>query len=352
MTLEEVLQNIPGADPQAREASLAHWNSLAKPLGSLGALEEAVTKIAALTGDPAVRLDQRVLYVFCADNGVIAQGVTQTDESATRAVTAVLGQGTSTVSYLAAQAGCQVVPVDLGVKDFPGAPGVLNKRIRNGTADISQGPAMTQAQCIQAVQTGIDLAGEAKENGASILLMGEMGIGNTTTSCAVASVLLGRDPQELVGRGAGLSDEGLLRKTQAIRQAIQVNAPDPTDPMDVLQKVGGLDLAALCGLCLGGAYHRLPVVLDGLIADVAALCALRLNPKVGDALLAAHLSAEPGAASVLEALGLRGLISAGMRLGEGSGAVAALPLLDLALSVYQSGHTFDALGIEAYTPQS
>lgn len=351
MTLEETLRGIPGADPQAREAVLRHWDSLAKPLGSLGGLEEAVTKIGALTGDAAVRLDQRVLFVLCADNGVIAQGVTQSDESVTRAVTTSLGQGTSTVNFMAAQAGCQVVPVDLGVRDFPGAPGVLSRRVRNSTADISQGPAMTRAECIQAMETGISLAREAQGKGASILLMGEMGIGNTTTSCAVASVLLGREPEELVGRGAGLSDAGLGRKTQAIRQAIAINAPDPADPIDVLQKVGGLDLAGLCGLCLGGAYSCLPVLLDGLIADVAALCAVRLCPRVADALLAAHLSAEPGAGCVLEALGLQGMISAGMRLGEGSGAVAALPLLDLALSVYQSGHTFAALGIEAYTPQ-
>lgn len=351
MTLEETIRGIRGADPRAREAVLRHWDNLAKPLGSLGALEEAVTKIGALTGDPAVRLDQRVLFVLCADNGVIAQGVTQSDESVTRAVTTSLGQGTSTVNFMAAQTGCRVVPVDLGVRDFPGAPGVLSRRVRNGTADISRGPAMTRAECIQAVETGISLARAARAEGASILLMGEMGIGNTTTSCAVASVLLGREPEELVGRGAGLSDAGLVRKTQAIRRAIASNAPDPADPIDVLQKVGGLDVAGLCGLCLGGAYSRIPVLLDGLIADVAALCAARLCPRAADALLAAHLSAEPGAGCVLEALGLQGMISAGMRLGEGSGAVAALPLLDLALSVYQSGHTFAALGIEAYTPQ-
>ena len=209
---------------------------------------------------------------------------------------------------------------------------------------------MTRAQCIQAIETGISLAQEAKETGASILLTGEMGIGNTTTSCAVASVLLGRDPGQLAGRGSGLSEEGFRRKVRAIRQAICRNAPDPGDPISVLQTVGGLDLAGLCGLCLGGAYVRLPVLLDGLIADVAALCAVRLCPQAADALLAGHVSAEPGAQWVLQALGLRGMIQAEMRLGEGTGAVAALPLLDLALAVYQSGHTFAQLGIEAYTP--
>ena len=351
MTWKETLEKIQAGEETARAQALRRWDSLAKPLGSLGILEEAIVRIAALTGTAEVCLKNRALVVLCADTGVVSQGVSQSDASVTRAVTAALGNQSSTVNYMAQKVNCQVVPVDLGVLDFLGAPGVKNCRVRNGTGDISQGPAMTRAQCIQAIETGISLAQEAKETGASILLTGEMGIGNTTTSCAVASVLLGRDPGQLAGRGSGLSEEGFRRKVRAIRQAICRNAPDPGDPISVLQTVGGLDLAGLCGLCLGGAYVRLPVLLDGLIADVAALCAVRLRPQAADALLAGHVSAEPGAQWVLQALGLRGMIQAEMRLGEGTGAVAALPLLDLALAVYQSGHTFAQLGIEAYTPQ-
>lgn len=351
MTLEETLSSIHGADEGAREASLHWWDSLAKPLGSLGRLEEAVTRIAALTGSANVVLDERVLLVLCADNGVIAQGVSQSDETVTAAVTTALGAGHSTVNYMAHAARCRVLSVDVGVRDFPGAAGVLSRRVRNGTADITQGPAMTRPDCIKAIETGIALAGEQKARGASILLTGEMGIGNTTTSCAVASVLLGLPPRSLAGRGAGLSDVGLERKVRAIERAIDFNRPDSADPVDVLQKVGGLDLAGLCGVCLGGALYRVPVLLDGLIATVAALCAVGLCPDAKDALLASHLSAEPAARAVLDALGLEGLISAGLRLGEGSGAVAALTLLDLALSVYHSGNTFDQIGIEAYTPQ-
>ena len=177
-----------------------------------------------------------------------------------------------------------------------------------------------------------------------------MGIGNTTTAAAVLSVLLDRPPGELTGRGAGLSDDGLRRKTAAIRRAIEVNRPDPADPVDVLAKAGGLDLAALCGFCLGGAYSRCPVLLDGIITCAAALCAVRLCPKVRDALIASHCSAEPASAQALEALGLKPLISAGLRLGEGTGAAAALSLLDTALRVYHSGNTFDQIGIEAYRP--
>ena len=351
MTLEQTLSRIKGADPAIYETAIAQWDSLAKPLGSLGSLETAIARIAAVTGTPAVSLKKRRLVVLCADNGVICQGVSQSDESVTRAVTAALGEGTSTVNYMARQAACEVLPVDLGVKDFPAHPGVLSRRVRNGTADISAGPAMGRTECVQAIQTGIALARQAKEEGVDILLTGEMGIGNTTTSCAVASVLLDKDPGQLVGRGAGLSDAGLVRKTAAIRRAIAVNAPDGQDPLDVLQKVGGLDLAGLCGLCLGGALAGLPVLLDGFISCVAALCAVRLCPKAGEALLASHLSAEPGARLVLEALGLTGFLQAGLRLGEGTGAVAALPLLDVALAVYRSGHTFGTMGLVPYTPQ-
>ncbi|MCI9391523.1 MAG: nicotinate-nucleotide--dimethylbenzimidazole phosphoribosyltransferase [Oscillospiraceae bacterium] len=329
----------------------ARWNSLAKPLGSLGLLEDAITQIAALTGRADVDLSRRTLLVLCADNGVAAQGVTQTDSSVTAAVACALGAGESTVCYMAQAAGCRVLPVDVGILNFPGAPGVLDRRVRNGTADMTRGPAMSREECIRAIQAGLALAKEQKELGVSILATGEMGIGNTTTSSAAAAVLLNRPPVELVGRGAGLSDAGLARKRAAVERAIQINRPDPSDPVDVLSKVGGLDLAALCGVYLGGAKYCLPVLLDGFISTVAALCAVRLWPEAEKALIASHVSAEPAGATVLEALGKKPLITAGMRLGEGSGAVAALPLLDMALAVYHSGHTFGKMGMEPYTPQ-
>jgi len=334
------------------EEARARWDSLAKPLGSLGLLEDAVVQIAALTGSAEVDLSRRTLLVLCADNGVVAQGVTQSDSSVTAAVARALGAGESTVCFMAGTVRCQVVPVDMGMLDFPGAPGVLDRRVRNGTGDITQGPAMSREECVRAIEIGMELVREQKEAGASILAAGEMGIGNTTTSSAAASVLLDRPAVEMVGRGAGLSDEGLSRKRAAVERAISVNRPDPADPVDVLSKVGGLDLAGLCGVYLGGAKYQVPVLLDGFISTVAALCAVRLWPKASDALIASHVSAEAAGGLVLEALGKKPLITAGMRLGEGSGAVAALPLLDMALAVYQSGHVFDKIGIEPYTPQS
>ena len=327
------------------------WDSLAKPLGSLGLLEEAVVKIAALTGNTEVRLNDRALLVLCADNGVVVQGVAQTDSSVTAVVARALGTGESTVCHMAQVADCRVIPVDMGILDFPGAPGVLDRRVRNGTADITYGPAMSREECVRAIETGMELVREQRAAEADILATGEMGIGNTTTSSAVASVLLGLPPAEVTGRGAGLSDAGLARKIAAIERAVQVNRPCPNNPVDALSKVGGLDLAGLCGVFLGGAEYRIPILVDGFISAVAALCAARLCPEAKGAMLASHVSAEPAGRLVLDELGLKPLITAEMRLGEGSGAVAVLPLLDMTLAVYHSGHTFGKMGMKPYTPQ-
>lgn len=342
--------SISGGDPAVYQAATNRWNGLAKPLGSLGSLETAVARIAALTGTTDVSLDHRTLFVFCSDNGVVAQGVSQSDASVTEAVALALGERRSTVNYMAASFSCPVIPVDIGMSCEKTPPGVLDRRVRDGTEDMTHGPAMERVDCLRAMEAGFNLASEAAKQGADLLLAGEMGIGNTTTSAAVLSVLLDRPPDTLIGRGAGLSDAGLNRKTEAVRASIAINAPDPDDPVDVLTKVGGLDLAALCGFYLGAACCRRPVLLDGLITYAAALCAVRLCPRAGDALLASHCSAEPASHLALGALGLTPLISAGLRLGEGSGAVAALPLLDMALRVYHSGNRFASIGIEPYKP--
>ncbi len=352
MKLDEIINRIPAPDEAARAAALTHWDSLAKPLGSLGLLEEAVVRVAALTGKEAVSLPKRALLVLCADNGVVAQGVTQTDSSVTGAVARALGAGESTVCHMAKVANCAVIPVDIGIKGFTGADGVLDRRIMDGTEDITLSPAMSRENCVKVIETGVELVHEMKDKGFSILATGEMGIGNTTTSSAVASVLLDQQPVTMTGRGAGLSDEGLARKIAAIESAVRLHQPDPADPIDVLSKVGGLDIAGMCGIFLGGALYRVPVLIDGFISSVAALCAVRLCPNAIHGMLASHVSAEPAGKMVLDALGLKPLITAEMRLGEGSGAVAALPLLDMALAVYHSGQTFTHLGIDAYTPQS
>ena len=348
--MKEWLQQITPPDEAAREEAHRRWNVCMKPLGSLGLLEKALEDIAALTGSADIALKERAVLVLCADNGVVAQGVTQCGSEMTAIVARNLAAGVTSVCRMAAEAGCRVVPVDMGILDFPGAEGVLPRRIANGTGDIRKGPAMTRANAERAIRTGIELVQAQKMQGVRLLATGEMGIGNTTTSSAVISVLLNRPAAEMTGRGSGLSDEGLARKIQVIEEAIAVNRPDPADPIDVLAKVGGLDLAGLCGVFLGGALYRVPVLLDGFISGAAALCALRLCPNAGKAMLASHVSAEPAARMVLEALGKAPLITAGLRLGEGTGAVAAMPLLDMARAVYASGYTFDNCGVEPYRP--
>lgn len=348
----DIIEHITPPDEQARKAAQRQWDSLAKPLGSLGVLEETVTRLAALQGRADVCLRDRRLLVFCADNGVVAQGVTQCDSGVTAKVAAALAEGRSSVSPLAKLADCRVIPVDMGMLDFPGHPGVLDRRVRNSTGDISRGPAMTRAECLAAMQSGAALAIENAHDGADLLLVGEMGIGNTSTAAAVVSALLNLEVSLVTGRGAGLSDAGLRRKRSAIEQALAVNRPDPRDPVDVLAKIGGLDLAAMCGAYLGAAACGAPAVIDGFISAAAALCALRLCEAARKALFASHVSAEPAGQFLVEALGLQAPIHGGLRLGEGSGAVMLLPLLDMALSLYRSGQGFDRLGIEAYTPQN
>ena len=341
---------ITPPDEAARAAAHAHWASLAKPLGGLGALETMLEDAAALTGSVALDFSKRAVLVLCADNGVVAQGVSQTDSSVTRAVAQTLAARRTSVCQMARTAHCQVVPVDLGMAG-PKVPGVLDCRIADGTQDFTCSPAMSRAEAVEAIGKGVALVRAQKAKGTRLLATGEMGIGNTTTSSAVASVLLGRPVQEMTGRGAGLSDEGLRRKIDAIRRGIVVNHPDAADPLGVLAALGGFDIAGLCGVFLGGALENVPILMDGFISGVAALCAVRLCPAAAKAVFASHVSSEPAARLVLEELDKKPLITANLHLGEGTGAVASLPLWDMALAVYNGCYSFAEGGITPYTPQ-
>ena len=349
--LHRLLETVTGPDESARQAAHRKWNDCAKPLGSLGLLETAIEQIAALTGSSEITLFPRSVLVLCADNGVVAQGVTQSASNVTAIVAENLAQKRTAVCRMAQVANCQVVPVDMGILDFSPMEGVLDRRIGNATGDISQGPAMTREQAAKAVVTGIQLVREQKEQGVRLLATGEMGIGNTTTSSAVAAVLLAQPVQTMTGRGAGLSDAGLARKVDTIRRGIACNAPDPDDALDVLGKLGGFDIAGLCGMFLGGALAGVPVLMDGFISGVAALCAVRLCPAASKAVFASHCSTEPAARLVLNALGKTPLLTAGLHLGEGTGAVASIPLWDMALAVYEGCYSFAEGGIAPYTPQ-
>ena len=350
MTLEEVVRGIAPADQAAMEQARRRWDSIAKPLGSLGLLEEAVVRMAGITGSPDVDISRRAVVVMCADNGVVARGVTQTGQEVTAIVAENMSSGDTSVCAMARAANARVVPVDVGVARPLAGERVVQRNIRRGTADMTLGPAMTRSEAERAVLVGVEAAQDLCAQGVNLLATGEMGIGNTTTSSAIAAVLLDRPVEDMTGRGAGLSSEGLQRKISAIRTAIEVNRPDPADVLDVLHKVGGLDIAGLAGVFLGGALCRMPVLVDGFISSVAALAAARLCPACKDYMLGSHASEEPASKLVLSALGLRPFLYAGMRLGEGTGAVAVMPLLDMGLAVYREMATFEDTNIEAYQP--
>ena len=350
MTLEEVIQGIVPADQEAMGRAKARWDSIAKPLGSLGALEDAVIRIAGMTGSPDVDISKRAVVVMCADNGVVAEGVTQTGQEVTAIVAENMSTGDTSVCAMSRAAGAEVVPVDIGtVTPLKGAR-IRQKCVRRGTANMTQGPAMSREEAVQAILAGVEVARELRGRGVKLLATGEMGIGNTTTSSALAAVLLNRPVEDMTGRGAGLSSEGLQQKIRAIETAIRVNRPDPGDVLDVLHKVGGLDIAGLAGVFLGGALCHTPVLVDGFISSVAALVAARLCPHCKDYMLGSHASEEPASQLVLAELNLRPFLYAGMRLGEGTGAVAVMPLLDMGLAVYREMTTFEDTNIEAYQP--
>ena len=348
MILQQAIGSIQPADQDIFLQAKLKWDSIAKPLGSLGLLEDAVIDICAMTRCLSPALDSRCVAVFCADNGVVADGVTQTGSEVTAIVAKNLCTGDTSVCKMAGVARAQVVPVDMGMNTPVEDHRMVNCRVASGTASLRNGPAMTHTQAIQALEHGIRLAQHLDAAGYDLFATGEMGIGNTTTSSAVASVLLNRPVKEMTGAGAGLSREGVLHKIAVITEGIETNRPDPADPIDILAKVGGFDIAGMAGFYLGAALCQKPCIIDGFISGVAALCAVRLCPKAADYLLASHVSAEPAGHLVLEALGLKPLITAQMRLGEGTGAVAVMPLLDMALTVFNTMSTFEEISIEAY----
>ena len=342
-------RNLP--DEAARSRAQQKWDKVAKPLNSLGRMEKLICRIAAVQSAEDVRLSPRCALVFCADHGVVAEGVTQSGQEVTALVAKSIAEGSANVNLMAAAAKTDVFAVDMGMVNEVKHPALIRRRIAHGTKNMALESAMTREQAKQAVQAGIDLAGEMKARGYAMIATGEMGIGNTTASAAIASVLLDAPVENMTGRGAGLSDAGLKRKLSAIRRAVEVNQPDANDPIDVLAKLGGFEIAAMAGAFLGGMTHRIPIVIDGVISAVAALVALRICPESGEFMLASHMSREPAGRLVMEALGLEPVIDAGMALGEGTGAVMLFPLLDMAQRVYCGNHTFNDLGMDAYTPQ-
>lgn len=347
MNLQETVGRIRPLDEKSMEEAKRHWDSIAHPLHSLGKLEDVLVAIAGMNGRPDVRLDKKALVVMCADNGIVEEGVTQSGQEVTAIVSENFLNEKATAAILCRECGADIFPVDIGVARDTA---IINRKIAYGTKNFVKEPAMTREETVRALEVGISMAQELKEKGYQILATGEMGIGNTTTSSAVASVLLGRNPIEMTGRGAGLSSEGLRRKIRTIETGIRLHQPDPSDAVDVLSKVGGFDIAGMAGVFLGGAALGIPVVMDGFISSVAALAAARIAPQALPYMVPSHCSKEPAAHLILEALGKEPFLTCDMCLGEGTGAVALFPLLSMACAVYHSMSTFAENSMEEYKP--
>lgn len=347
MKLEEVLEKIEPVDEAAMELCRQRWDSIAHPLHSLGKLEDLLVQIAGIKRSMNFALEKKALVPMCADNGVVEEGVTQTGQEITALVAENFLQTKAVSSIMCKTVGAEIFPVDVGVA---ADVSILNRKIAYGTKNMAKEPAMTREQAIQAIETGIEMVEMLKEKGYGIIATGEMGIGNTTTSSAVASVLLDRPAEDMTGRGAGLSTEGLNRKINAIKKAVALNKPDREDAIDVVSKVGGFDIAAIAGLFLGGAALKIPVVIDGVISATGALVAASICPDAKEYMIASHVSKEPAGKLLLEALGKEASLHCDMCLGEGTGAVTFFPLLDVAAAVFQGMSDFGGIGMDAYVP--
>ena len=352
MTLNKALESVKPTSSDSETQCHLKWDSIVKPLKSLGEFEKIIGKIASIQRSTNIDISRRALVVMCADNGVVSEGISQSDSSVTTTVAKNLASGGTSVSVMASHIGADVIPVDIGINQNLNIDGLLNKKIMLGTNNFCTSPAMSKLEATKAIETGINLVLELKEKGYNLIATGEMGIGNTTTSSALASVLLGKSVLEVTGRGAGLDDCGLSRKVKAIETALSFNSPDPNDMIDCLSKVGGLDIAGMVGLFIGGAAADVPIIIDGFISGIAAIIAGRLCPLSKEYMIQSHISAEPAGALVLEELGLSPIISAGLCLGEGTGGIMAIGMIDMAVKVYNQAFTFEQSSMEQYTPLS
>ena len=339
---------IRQSDENVYKAVKARWDAIAKPLDGMGRFEEITAQIGAITGDETLDLSKKAVLIFCADNGIVAEGVSQTGQEVTYAVAQSMAKKNSSVGRMADFIGADTIPVDIGINNDGKIDGVLDKKIAHGTRDFLIEPAMSEEETFRAIETGIELVAKCKADGYRLLATGEMGIGNTTTSSAVAAALLGCESTLVVGRGAGLSDVGLARKREVVESAIEKYDLYHQETFMVLQTVGGLDIAGLAGMCIGGALYHVPIVLDGVISMVAALAAERMVPGVRSFLIASHKGKEPAVQLLTEELKLHPVIDAGLALGEGTGAVMMMSLLDMALCIYREETTFSDISVEQY----
>lgn len=344
--LRDTIESVRPADKGALARAQARLDRLTKPVGSLGRLEELAARYVAITGKIPPPLPRAAVYTFAADHGIAGEGVSAYPSAVTPQMVLNFLRGGAAVNVLARHVGAEVRVVDIGVAhDFGPVPDLIGRKVAFGTRNFSVEPAMSRAEAEQALAVGIELAGQAAQEGIGLLGTGDMGIGNTTPSAAIVAVMTGTPVSSVTGRGTGIDDEGYRRKVTVIERALAYHRPDPRDPLDVLAKVGGLEIAGLAGLMIGAAVHRLPVVLDGFISGAAALVAAAFQPLCLDFMIASHRSVEQGHQAVFRRLALAPLLDLDLRLGEGTGACLGIGLMQSSLKILTQMATFDEAGV-------
>ncbi|GCD09766.1 nicotinate-nucleotide--dimethylbenzimidazole phosphoribosyltransferase [Clostridium tagluense] len=345
--LKNTLQCIKPANIEAMKKAWERLDSLTKPIGSLGEIENIIAKMAGITGEIHNKINKKNVVIMCGDNGVVEEGVSNCPKSVTATVTNNFTKKITGVYVLSKFVGSDITVVDVGVDADFNNPKIVNRKIAYGTMNMIKGPAMTKEQTIKAIEIGIETIDDLALKGYDLFGTGEMGVGNTATSAAILSVLSGLDVEMSVGKGSGITEQQFTNKKRVVKKAIEVNKPDKNDVIDVLSKVGGFDIAALCGCFLSAAKNRVPIVIDGFIASAAALCAYKLNPLVKEYIFASHLSAEPGAAFIMKEIGLAPMLNLNMRLGEGSGCPLAFNIIEAALFTMDNMGTFEEATLDS-----
>lgn len=344
--LEETLKKIRSVNPEWYEKAQKRLDNLTKPLGSLGRLEEFARRLVAIAEDEMPSINKKAIFTFAGDHGVTEEGVSAYPKEVTAQMVFNFLRGGAGINVLARHAGADVVVIDIGVDhDFGELEGLVDRKVIKGTRNFTKGPAMTRNEAMRCIEVGIVLAKIYAEKGYKIFGTGDMGIGNTTPSSAIAAILTGRPVEEVTGRGTGISDESLKRKMEVIEKGIGLNRPDPDDAIDVLAKVGGAEIGGIAGLVLGAAANRIPVVIDGFISTAGALIAYCLEPKTRDYVFAAHNSVEIGHKAMLDMMGLKPILDLDLRLGEGTGAALAMLMIEAGLKIYKEMATFGEAGV-------
>ncbi len=343
--MDNLLDLIAGVDPVTEKFAVEtqrRLDNLTKPKGSLGVLEELAKRYVAIRNNISPKIKKKVVYIFAGDHGVTDEGISAYPKSVTSQMVKNFIAGGAGINVLARHAGVGVKVVDMGVDfDFEDDVNIIDKKIQKGTGNMTKGPAMRREEAIKAIQTGIELAGEYVNEGGDILGVGEMGIGNTTASSAIAAAITGFSVEDVTGMGTGITEDGWKRKVGVIKKALALNRPDPREPLDVLAKVGGLEIGGIVGIIIGGALGRIPVVIDGFISTAGALIAMELQPNIEGYLIASHSSVERGHKVILNRMGLKPLFDLSLRLGEGTGAVIGISLIEMGMKIYQEMATFE-----------